>query len=124
MNRYKVKTGVFGCYLIAVFLTGCEGIQEGINSLNESPPGQPYSWLTPEERTRQNDPVASELRKMRSDMDWRESQRDFEKSIEDMKRFNEQQRLENIRLNNYIRQQLLKQQLQRQVDELNRKYKK
>jgi hypothetical protein len=115
MNRQKVKASVSVCYLMALLFAaaGCEGI----DSLNESPPGQPYSWLTPEERTRQNDPVASELRSLRSEMEWQRSQDELRRATEEAERFAREQEL---KTHYYIQRQRLRmkqQELQRQLNE-------
>jgi hypothetical protein len=115
MNRHKVKTSIVVCYLMALLFAaaGCEGI----DSLNESPPGQPYSWLTPKERARQNDPVASELSSIRSEMAWQRSQDELRRATEEAKRFAREQEL---KTHYYIQRQRLRikqQELQRRLNE-------
>lgn len=59
MNRYKVKTGVLVCYLMAVFVTGCEG------PYSEAGPEYNYRRSAPADTGNSDaDPYLSEMRKM------------------------------------------------------------
>jgi hypothetical protein len=63
------------------------------------------AWLTPEERARQNDPVASELSSLRSEMAWQRSQDELRRATEEAKRM---AREEELKTHYYIQRMRMK----------------
>jgi len=106
MNRHKVKTSILIWYLMASLFAviGCEGM----DSLNRSGPGQPYSWLTDEEK-------AADARRPVIITDSDDNYWKTEWEIEKLRRLEEQQRLDTARINENTRQMLLKSKIQREL---------
>jgi len=108
MNRQKVKTSVLVCYLMALLFAaaGCEGI----DSLNRAGPGQPYSWLTDEEK-------AADARRPVVIIDSDDGYWKMEWEKEKLRRLEEQQRLDTVRINEHTRRMLKRMELERKLRE-------
>lgn len=79
-KEYKTVIAVTACSLVLPFIFGCAGIDE----LNRASPGEPYSWLTDEERAAQQSSQVIVIR-----------DHSLSDSIHELERHNRQMALEN-----------------------------
>lgn len=113
MKMKKNRMAIVLCCLIVFFSAGCAEMQEAVDSLNRAGPGQPYSWLTDEER-------AADARRPKIVIDSDDSYWQMEHEKEKLRRLEEEARLDTTRINNQTRKMLYEMELQRKLKELER----
>ncbi len=109
IRNYRTGIVATACSMAISFFGGCEGI----NELNRAGPGQPYSWLTDEER-------AADAGRHHDFSDWEMGNMRLEWETEKLKSLNRQLELENSARIFRMQQELKRQELQRKFNGMNR----
>lgn len=110
MKMKSIGIAIVLCCLLPLFSAGCEGIQEEINALNMAGPGQPYSWLTDEER-------AAQQRRPVIIIDSDDSYWRMEHEMEKLRRLGQQEALSGARIREHTRRMLKRMELERKLRE-------